>query len=614
MKIELFCANSYSLVAKLDTAKIYPEWLRVDAGAEYSAKACLENGEITEWERLDCVLQVGHDSDVVAVLYDNKDFVTFYTDKENRTHHRVRFKLFSQTLGASRLFFSCENNGRYEEYCLANVWVDNGEKKDLYDKMVEQLVSCEMPQYVVTHFKWQMQYHKFRLGWKEGYATYIDDDMMLEELEVLTKDIRKCLKVITLRPYEQIRNEEGHSYVSKLKKLDTRGRRAIEKNQLLKWSCECKVLAQKKVVSFDCIAHDVFKTFLLEYLARIVIICENFQKKINERLEKLNKEARKKTSWKVTLKKEVSEFENRLQRAVRLKDVFNKCLKLPILMKSWKRVTIFEVSSSAFMINFGYYNLYKVMLDFSRKSFWWDKDRDLPWKRYPKLELDEINGVPRLQFKYSITYENWVIAQFCLALDRLGYGITKKVNERDNQCRYKFTKRGVVVEVVHGVVAHKSGRFFSYQTYTPDFAIIISRENSSEIAWALADAKSSGRLGGKETGIYTKYGGVECKVEGNKKVKPFACVIVLSGEMETDYNGVIFPCPYVNKMEKESWAEHDKGYTWERDVGIKWHGEDATFARGVIYMNVGSPNVEENVSMFMDGLIQTALRILDSES
>ena len=612
MKIKLYCLvpqRGRVKVAELDTAKKYLGLLHVDATAEYSAKACLEETEIAEQKMLDCVLHVGHDPDVVAELYDD-NFITFKKDKDGDVRLSTKLKLFSQTLGVSRLFFSCENNGHRQEYCLANLWVYNDEKKEFYDKMVEQLVSCEMPQYVVTHFKWQMSCHKFRLGWDDGYATYVDDVTMLRELGALIKDVKGRLNLITLRPYEQIRSEVGYIYASRLKKLDTRGRRSFEKSLRLSNVYEHKIVARKKCVSSDTLAHDVIKTFLLEQKSRLKTIRENLQKEIDEVTVTLNNYATKK-DWRRDCKVKIEELKKYQGRAKQLEGNFVQFLEMAILKTSQKRVTIFEVNPSLFMINQAYYGLYQVMLAFARKSFWWDKDRDLPWKRRPKLELDNTNGISQLQFKYSTVYENWCIAHLCLTLGMLGYML--KVNEFDKlkeSYSYIFTNGEVEITLWHGIVARPEGDLFRYGNgrrkrvqKTPDFAISISKKEIGSDVWIVGDAKSSEKWNKNTREPYGKYRDIKKKGKDGQWKRPFAIVVLWFGEKEAS---IQFPQP-------EPGVEAD--YKWDKDNGIILTNKDASNYvdrfDGAMSMNVNSENLMASLKELMEGLIKTGLRKLD---
>lgn len=600
MKIKLL--QMKMCVAELDTTKAPNKTIIVNAKNDYQAQVILEEGE----EMPNCFLQVGLDPDHRAELTPDG----WFKGKDSRGFYGV--KLFAGTIGASFLFLFKEDvlgEGGLKKIRLATVFVVNDEKKVLYDEMVRQLILGEMPQYVVTDFKWQMRCNNFRLGWDDGYATYVDDVTMLRELEALTKDIKGRLNRIALRPYEQIRSEVGYVYASRLKKLDTRGRRSFEKSLRLSNAYEHKVVARKKCVSPDTLAHDVIKTFLLEQKSRLKTIRESLQKEIDEVKATLNNDATN-SDWRRDCKVKIEELKNYQGRAKQLEDNFVQFLEMAILKTSQKRVTIFEVNPSVFMINQAYYGLCQVMLAFARKSFWWNKDRALSWKKRPRLLLDEVDDKFRAQFKYSIVYENWCIAHFCWALEQLGYEMEKVgSNVRNNCYSYAFVKGDVVLRLLHGVVAiRRGGEFYSRRLRTPDFAIVISRKDSNNFAWMLGDAKSGGELNERMCKVYTHY-----EVVTRCEKKPFAILVVLSGESEKDdRNGVIFPRPYLaDDDDKKSWEADYSGYKWACEDGITG---DFDIANGAMYMNGYSFSLRENVKELMSGLIKTGLRKIDEEN
>ena len=605
MKIKLFQGRKNKPFVVLDTAKVYSKRLYVDAGMVCRATAILEDAENEAWETCDYFLQVGCDPDDVVRLEDELENELEADRRFKNKANNARFKLFEGMIGCSTLYLFKENiSGGLEKFLLAtDVVVENEEKEASYTKMVDQLLENKMPQYVVTVFKWQMAYHKFDLEWEDGSATYIDVPMMINALEILVKNLTSRLSLIRSRPYEQIRAEIGFDYPCKLKKIDTISRRSVVKTQGLKR----KVLTRKKVVSFDSIVHDVIKTFLLELEIRSRTIHENLQKEINEVTVTLNDFA--KGCWKLKCKHEIENFEHYQKRSKRLERIFNQLQDMTFLKSSCKRMTIFDVDGSLFMINYAYYDLYKIMRTFADRYFSWHKDRDLPWKKRPNLS--RLYGKSqRGQFKYSIVYENWCIAQLCQTLEALGYTLAyHKFDQLKESYCYTFSNEGVEIALWHGIVARPKEDLFRYENgdteqRTPDFALSISRKEIQRDVWIVGDVKSSEIWNQNTRKPYEKYGNIIKKGKDEQWNSPFAILVLWFGEKESR---IQFPRP-----------ELSANYKWDKDNGIILTTKEVldyvNRFDGAMSMNVASDNLRTSLKELMEGLIKTGLRKLEGKS
>lgn len=608
MKIKLFQGKKNKPFVVLDTAKIHSGPLYVNAKTWYRATAILEDAENEAWETCDYVLQAGSDPDVFATLEDELEN-ELEVDRRFKYHKKANFPLFEGMLGRSSLYLFKEDisGGGIEKFLLAEVDVANEDKKKSYTKMVCQLLENKMPQYVVTAFKWQMAYHKFDLEWEDGSATYVDVPMMIKALEILEKDLKSRLSLIRSRPYEQIRAEIGFDYPCKLKKLDMISRRSLVKNQGLNGARERKVLTRKKVVSFNCTVHDVIKTFLLELEIRSRTIHEILQREINEVTITRNNFAS--GHWKLKCKHAITGFEHYQKRAKRLERIFNQLQDMTFLKSSCKRMTIFDVDGSSFMINYAYYDLYKVMRIFADRYFSWHKDRDLPWKKRPNLS-GPYGKFQQGQFKYSIVYENWCIAQLCQTLEALGY--TLEVHEfdqlKESYC-YTFSNEEVEITLWHGIVARPKENLFQYETgkneqRTPDFALSISKKEIQRDVWIVGDVKSSEEWNKNTKKPYDKYGNILKKGKDEQWNSPFAILVLWFGKKEAS---IQFPRP-----------ESSANYKWDKDNGIILTIKEALDYvkkfEGAMSMNVDSENLRDNLKELMEGLIKTGLHKLEGKS
>lgn len=629
MKIHLYEINKSGDSKRfppLEVGRLCQGVLTVDAEKYYEVDVELDEGERIS----DAWLQVGYDSDCKVRL--NKKENRFYERaKDWRTNDWVdywSFQLFKETIGKSKLvLFDLTDRGSVKEYILAEVKVINKAKNGLYNQMVERLISFEMPDYVMSHFYWQMERHKFSLNWVDGSVREYDVEMFLNEIEKLWKKIKDFLQRINVTPYEQIEKRRGYCHISKIRRLHPITRRLLEKRLLAGASCECKIYSLKKHVSYDCTAHRVFKTVLIEQVIRLSTI----QNKIKYSLCVIDKDlvdarSKKKMSWIDELERKKKNIEETLRRTQRLALELSRSLKMLIFKDSQRRVTIFEVSQDIFMINQNYYTLYQLLRDFSYRSYGWRMDVDLPWRCRPKwdVSIDCSVGQNKGELKYSIVYENWCISMFCYTLEKLGYRLVcRNSNVLTGRYYYEFVNnQDIVLRLWHGVVADLDGEYGFYNDgrVTPDFIFSVSQKGLDSCAWFVADMKSGACLKKHMIDVYDKYKSITYKKnEKDKKIEPFAIIIVLSGEREAKdgVSRVQFPRPQLEDakdLHYMSYKDAYECYIWEDDKGIVYREEkrkkSGLIFHGAMYMNAQMPNLDDDLKKFMDGLIKTGLRKL----
>ena len=588
---------------------------------------------------------------VVVEPGEEREFTSY-----NENEVRLEFPLFRGGLGRCELLLVKEKP--FEEKEIAIVYVGDKKKEQLYDVMVKELFTKNLPHFVLNEFQGQMKKHRFTLEFSEGYASYDDDDIMLKALRRLTVDFMPLLKCVSQTPVMRYEKVLCRRPLSVLSRIDRETSRAIIRSQCgFENLCarDERVRALRKRVTTRLPVHAAIKTFLdyfvLRRLTEIRIRCEKdvlqLRTEIKDKEEELKSKGVQLKERKSVdgIKKRMAGVKNQIDaRETRIQNINKKltlivasegivrgCLMMPIFAGIREDVMIYDLPSSDFMATEAYRRLYNMMAEFLRTRFWWigDKMQSDRWKM-PQRKLDEVSGTQQLQHKYSLVYENWAFAQIIFALqNELGYKhIGDKILGVYGSCA--FEKEDVVVRIVHDVITsspkNDGAEFVTKKRWTPDFALIVSLAKYGNV-WYIMDAKSDGDLKPHMVDKMLKYADDESfRFLTTPKSGVF---LIRSGEGEALNSEIEVPPPSLPKsifdklVQKpygykpeviDDWYSND--YSWVDGLGIVNNGRDIASYPYIGYVRVNANSSRHAVIFkeFVDGLVKAAVRELQAKS
>lgn len=595
-----------------------------------SACAVIEAGE-----QDDCfILQMGNDPDIRALKdFGSKDFITW----DNNNKKISSFKLFQGTVGTSYLFLINEQG---DVNPLAEVAVINEDKEHLYDAMVADLLGQGLPHFVVDDFKWQMCHNHFSLDWHSGYASYESADVMLRVLAKLIKRMAPLLLFINNSPIMRYERKFQWRCISKLSHISPHLSKSIE--SMMGRNCtnsidempEALIYASSKMCSYNAPAHSVILTFLENFVQRRLGI---IGVELNDRLPtKTKKHKSLSNKYTVNMYAEEKSRLDSIKRKIALQEKLSakvrEFLSYQFLSGARGDVSVYDVECDEFSFNEGYQQLYKLMIDYSRTSFWWIGDSSNGIWKMPKMVLSG-NGEPRLQQKYSIVYENWCYAKLIEAMLAMGFECKEGHHIKNtNGSSIHFKKGSTEVLIVHGISApikrkgeNHQGEFIysgnaKSQEKTPDFAIIIANGISS--SWIVVDAKSDARPNSKMARKREEY----CDIERYGD-KPLASLLLIScdDKMEGAIPAIEIPPSSQNastvsnffSINEDSYENvtHVFDYMWHEGYGIVEGDNDTPPYQGNIKVNAYSLKRDPSfLQRFLLGMIATVSRLNVNET
>ena len=263
------------------------------------------------------------------------------------------------------------------------------------------------------------------------------------------------------------------------------------------------------------------------------------------------------------------------------------------------------------------------MLEFMRQRFWWVGDTDSEAWALPKFEMSD-EGESLLQTKYSLVYENWCYARLIKAFKHIGFSLLNGgclANKDGSYCM--FEKDGLCVQLIHGIHAEKrkpkniQGDMFICEDQgtsllTPDFALVFGLDGKADRQWMVLDAKSNARMRDHMINKRNQYaGGITYTTDGQNRVKPFACMLVWSGENKDMFPDVEMPLSHEDRYSKGGGSGPTDDYSWRSDYGIEVGEDGYTTFHGHLRVNVKSAKMRQNIfDEFVDGISKTARRLL----
>lgn len=640
------------------------EDLQVGAGVLYNLTVC--NSDIVKASLIgmdgdeagDYVLQCGKNPDkrMFAEFQGGASSCPFWDGDGSRPSWKS--PLFQGIMGNTYLYLSSSKDGEYFDSPLAEVVVeDDSGKKELYDEMVRELLGLQLPHFVLDDFKGQMKFNKFSMDWEDGYMSRDDPDVMLSALERVVEDMRRPLAYINKAPHMDFASTERRRRVGQISRIDGRMIRGIEKamcrlevGTIGKLSDEYVVEPSRKK-TYHTRVHAVIFTFLRELVfARLNLIKDDLSERIRKKKkdrelvgksvgdlikklkngnanENVQKELGTKRRQYAEVEAELETLRQKARLAEDLVHIVRGMLSYCFLSPPHEDLSVFDVPSSAFSGNEAYRSLYSVMLNFSRSSFWWVKDRQCSPKRLPKIVLSET-GESRLQIKYSIVYENWCYARLLAAMASItGYQRNKDEEKKEkDSLSVVFENRFFRFKLVHGVTAQreKQTKFREFVcsegTKSPDFAILITNKEKGYSQWVVADAKSDDGLRehiGSKREAYANSLEWKPPDRPTESLVPLASIIFLSGKA-SDVAAIEVPPPAWKKSgdEQKKFEDRKKEYQWDAGGGFVetidrplFHGKRVPF-QGHVNANVSSVKKTKDVFReFLLGLERTVSRL-----
>ena len=606
----------------------------VDSKDVVSAFAKIGNGEQDDYY----ILQMGNNPDIRAVKdFGDKDFFTW--DDGNK---KVSFfRLFQGTVGTSCLFLINEQG--YVNP-LAEVTVINEDKEHLYDAMAADLLGQGLPHFVVDDFKWQMYRNKFSLDWHHGYASYESVDVMLRALAKIIKRITPLLLFINNSPIMRYERRFQWRCISKLSHISPHLSKSI--GSLMGRNCvnsidempETLVCTSTKWSSCRAPAHSAILTFLENFVQRRLGIIGI---ELNDRLPtKTKKHKSLRNKYTVNMYAEEKSKLDSIKRKIALQEKLSakvrEFLSYPFLSGARDDVSIYDVDCDDFSFNEGYQQLYKLILDYSRTSFWWVGDRSNSIWKMPKMNLAE-NGETRLQQKYSIVYENWCYAKLIEAMLAMGFECKEGHHIKNtNGSSIHFKKGATEILIIHGIIAprKKKGTRVDEEEFvycgrddsdkkTPDFAIVITL--GSFYSWIVADAKSDARPNSGMAKKRDEY----CDIKRYGK-DPLASLLLISCDDKREGMNPSIEIPSLNPTvpnmpsfragllangESNESAPHIPDYVWLDGYGIVEGDNDTAPYKGNLKVNVQSLKHDPLFfQRFFIGIIATVSRMKEATS
>ena len=650
LKIQIIsqCGSTRELTLSPESAR--STYIKVSAHDAVQAEIHLDKGELGH----DYIIQAGNQPDIRGFTEGNpgKSVLRFaYWDRrEGRDVKREAMKLFQGTIGGCLLvvreFDSTDHGCSSRIYPMAQVLVTDKDKSGLYDLMVAEILDMDLPHFCLDDLRGQMYKSRFTLSFREGYTSYEDQDVMLKAISNTVKDITPLLGAISLSPQEKFIKSSKRAPMPSLHRVDGYTRKALQKvffrfcSENVSALNDVRVSQTRKVLSLDIHPHRVIKWYLEVLLSRCNKIKNSFVEQVAEcekeveRFFRQASKAREKdrmglvaksgNQWAET-KANVEGLRRKIASCSRIKASIRALMSMNIVQSTTFAMPIFCVVASEFTSNRFYSRLHRVMLEFMRQRFWWVGDMDSAVWTLPEFEMSD-EGEPRLQAKYSLVYENWCYAQLVNAFKRIGFSLLsggRLGNEDGSFCLFK--KDGLSVQLIHGIRAEKrnpkniQGEMFicddqGTSLLTPDFALVFGRDGKVGKQWMVLDAKSNAGMMDHMIAKRNQYaGGITYTTNGQDRVKPFASMLVWSGEGKDMFPGIEMPLPreYRYNSKGEGCGLVDD-YLWRGNYGIEV-GEDGypTF-HGHLRVNVKSAKKRQNIfDEFVDGISKTARRLLE---
>lgn len=648
LKIQIFPKRGSRRELILSPESAQSTYITVSAHDEVQAEVHLSKDELGH----DYIVQAGKQPDVrgFAERCTGKRVLQFaYWDRRGGIDvKKERMKLFQGTIGVCFLFvreFDSSDQGRSPRiYPMAMVLVIDQGKGGLYDRMVAEILDMDLPHFCLDDFKGQMYKNRFTLSFREGYTSYEDQDVMLKALCNTLKDITPLLGSIALSPQEKFIKSSKRAPMSSLRRVDGCTRKALQKaffrfgSENLSALNDVHVSQTRKVSSLDIPSHRVIKWYLEQLLRRCSIIEDGFVERVarcEKESEKFLRQASK--AWErdsmglvaksgnqwAEEKANVEGLKLKIAKCLSLRTSVRALMSMEVVRDCTKTETIFAVPASEFASNQFYQCLHRKMLEFMRQRFWWVGDTDSAICTLPEFKMSD-DGESLLQTKYSLVYENWCYARLINAFKRIGFSLLSGGSLDNKDGSYcLFEKDGLSVQLIHGIRAEKrrpkdiQGEMFICEDQgrsllTPDFALVFGLDGKAERQWMVLDAKSDAVMKDHMINKRNQYaGGITYTTDGQDRIKPFACMLVWSGENEDMFPGVEMPLSHEYRYHKGEGRGPVDDYSWRGDYGIEV-GEDGypTF-HGHLRVNVKSAKMRPNIfDEFVDGISKTARRLL----
>lgn len=619
--------------------------LTVRVSNDISAEIVLEEGDPGGHY----MLQVGNNPDIRAHVdvYERSVSRLFtwshYSTDLREFIHETSFRLFRGTMGTSLLYISCADGVRTAvPLCEVTVLLDGTDVRgDYYDEMVRYLLKNNLPHFVLNDFLWQMSRNRFSVGWKDGYSSTEDPGVMLRILGKVVKEMIPLVRSVALSAQMAFIRRRRRRILSQVTRVDSHLIRDAESVMRrsgvgeLEDVSEAFVSETSRAATFETAAHAVICTFMRGFvLRRLEIIQRLLENKINQKKKSVdgflaNSNQGTKILNQLADEKAYLESLNRKKGVVNsLIRIVRGMLSLPIFAGVRDDLTVFDIEDDVFSGNEAYRRLYKIMLDYWRTRFWWIGDLDNARWRLPKIELsrDAEKGETRLQFKYSVVYENWAYARLVLAMIASGYEIEKTLSEGVGVSGRVIFRNGTThLTIVHGFTAWMKKKDktseFEYvggraNKKTPDFAIIVQSDEFDDFAWFVCDAKSDAALKRHMVDVRTEYATTLRRLGKS----PLASVLIWSGESNSGPASVECPPPalktevpnQVSADDEDGFNDHSgDDYVWRSDAGVIEGEHDAAPYHLHVRANVDSVERSSDVfAEFLQGMIATALRAI----